>query len=177
MEEKFTINEQGVIDFFLTNPSALVSARQLARKLRITHPTVLGVLQKIHKFEIVKKEAYGAAFLWKANTEGAKYMLFKKISNLEKISLSRLIEKIASKTSPNAIVLFGSYSRGEDTEESDIDIFVQSREKSIELKIYEKKLQRKINITFEPAIQNLSKEFLNNLINGIVLYGYLEVLT
>lgn len=176
MEEKFTINEQKVMDFFLTSPSALVSARQLARKLRITHPTVLAALQKINRSGIVKREVHGTALLWEGNTEGAKYMLFKKISNLNKIYFSNLLEEIASKTSPNAIVLFGSYSRGEDTEESDIDIFVQSREKSIELKSYEKKLKRKINITFGPALQNLSKEFLNNLINGIVVYGYLEVL-
>lgn len=35
---------------------------------------------------------------------------------------------------------------------------------------------RKMNPLFEPNLSSLSKELLNNIINGTVLHGYLKVL-
>ena len=84
---------------------------------------------------------------------------------------SGVIEFLKNKIMPNSIVLFGSFSRGEDLEESDIDLFIESEIKVIDLKKFEKKLKRKINLNFNSNINNLKKPFLNNLINGIVLYG------
>ena len=46
----------------------------------------------------------------------------------------------------------------------------------IDLRKYEKILKRKINILFERNVSNIPEELLNNIINGIVLYGYLKVL-
>ena len=182
MENKFTINEQAVSDLMFKYPSRTYSAREIARITKLSHPTVLDALRKCNKLGIVKRElqknqsGIGGNVLWKANVNGEKYLLFKKLTNLQSLYFSNLIEKIASETSPNVIVLFGSYSRGEDTEESDVDLFVQSKEKVLKLKNFEKKLGRKINITFESDIHKMKKEFINNIINGIILYGYLEVL-
>ncbi len=182
MENKFTIHEQKILDLIFKYPSQFYSAREIARITGLSHPTVLKALQKYNKLDITKKElqknksGIGGNVFWKADTSAETYKLFKKLANLRQIYYSNLIENIASETSPNVIVLFGSYSRGEDTEESDIDLFVQSKEKKLHLKEFEKKLGRKINITFEIDIHKIKKEFLNNLINGIVLYGYLEVL-
>jgi len=72
------------------------------------------------------------------------------------------------------VVLFGSASRGEDTENSDIDLFLQSGESDINVEKYENALNRKISILFESDIRKLGKELLNNILNGHVLYGYLK---
>lgn len=182
MEKKFTINDQRVIGVVLSYPTHRFTVREMSRLTKITHPTVSRSLQKLNKLGLAKRElqknmsGIGTIIFWVANREGEKYKLYKKIANLEQLYFSALIEKIASETTPNAIILFGSYSRGEDTEESDIDLFVISKEKQINLKGYEQRLHRKINITFETDIKKLSKEFLNNIINGIILYGYLEVI-
>ena len=42
-------------------------------------------------------------------------------------------------------------------------------------KLFEKKLNRKINIFFSDNFNKLSKELRNNIINGIILKGYLKV--
>lgn len=89
--------------------------------------------------------------------------------------ISGLLDYLETEYTPNCIILFGSGSRGEDTEESDIDIFIQAEENELNLQKYEKKLNRKISLLFEPKIDALSKELLNNLINGQVLSGYLKV--
>ena len=45
---------------------------------------------------------------------------------------------------PDAIILFGSSSKGEDIKESDIDLYLQSEEKKISPDKFEKKLKRRI---------------------------------
>jgi len=73
------------------------------------------------------------------------------------------------------IVLFGSASKGEDIKDSDIDLFLQCKEKKLDMKKYEKELKRKVNIFFSDNFNKLSKELKNNIINGVILYGYLKV--
>ncbi len=73
-------------------------------------------------------------------------------------------------------MLFGSFARGEDTSKSDIDIAVVARGgKSLDLKKFEAKIGRKINV-YEIKLKECTKEFLNNLANGIVIYGYLKLI-
>ena len=75
---------------------------------------------------------------------------------------------------PKVIILFGSYCRGEDIEESDIDIFIESKKQEINLDRFERALKRKIEIHFNDNFNNYPKELKNNILNGCVLYGYLE---
>jgi predicted nucleotidyltransferase len=76
---------------------------------------------------------------------------------------------------PDGIVLFGSASRGEDVEDSDMDLLVIAKEKKVELERFEDKVKRKISLHFEEKVSNIPKELLNNVVNGIVVHGYLEV--
>ena len=76
---------------------------------------------------------------------------------------------------PFSIILFGSGAKADFNEKSDIDIFVEAKELKINLAKYEKKLNRKVNLLFEPNLNNLSKELRNNIVNGIVLYGFIKI--
>jgi len=182
MENIFTKNEQKVMRIFVDYPTGLFTAREVARLAGMTHPTASKALLRLNKVGFLARQleknisGIGGHLLWKANRIGERYKLYKKALNLERIYSSGLVEKIAGETSPNAIVLFGSYGRGEDTEESDIDIFVVSKEKAIDVAKYGRQLHRKINLTFESEPARLTKEFLNNLVNGMVLYGYFEAI-
>ena len=73
------------------------------------------------------------------------------------------------------IILFGSASLGEDLLESDIDLFLQCKDKKLNLKRYQKLLKRRINIFFEEKFNKLSEELKSNIINGIKLKGYLRI--
>lgn len=182
MENKFTINEQKMLSIFFNYPTTSFSAREVARLTKITHPTVLSALNKLSKLSLVRKEitknksGIGKNHSWMADNEKETFRQYKKLNNLKNIYLSKLISKVVRDLSPNTIVLFGSYSRGEDIEGSDIDLFVQSSEKELNLKSYEQKLHRKINITFVNNIKEIKQELLQNVINGVVLHGYLEVI-
>jgi predicted nucleotidyltransferase len=76
---------------------------------------------------------------------------------------------------PNVIILFGSASKGEDLQESDLDIFMECEETKLNLLKYEKIINRKINILFNPKFNNLSNELKNNIMNGIILKGYIKL--
>ena len=90
------------------------------------------------------------------------------------LSESGLIEYLEEKLFPKVIVLFGSYRKGEDMIDSDIDLFVECKKEELNLSLFEKKLKRKIQLHFKEDFNSFPKELKNNIINGIVLYGFLE---
>jgi predicted nucleotidyltransferase len=68
-------------------------------------------------------------------------------------------------------LVFGSYSIGEDIESSDIDLFMISKSKKIDVKKFEKKLKREINLLVVDNLNKIEKPLLNKIYNGIVLCG------
>ena len=74
-----------------------------------------------------------------------------------------MIDFLVDSLSPDAIVLFGSAARGEDIEDSDIDLLVIAKETGIDLGRFEERIQRRISIHFEPKISEIPKELLNML--------------
>ena len=87
------------------------------------------------------------------------------------IYLKKFIQK---KLMPNSIVLFGSYENGEDTEKSDIDLFLECKKTEISTEKFEKKLKRRIELHYNTKFNKYPNELKNNIVNGTVLYGYLE---
>ena len=74
---------------------------------------------------------------------------------------------------PDGIILFGSYSKGEDIENSDIDIAIISEkyEKSLNLNKYSKSLGKEISIHI---YEDMNKETKKSVLNGIILRGFIE---
>lgn len=125
---------------------------------------------------LVTIEKSGLYPSFRAAKENPQFKLLKAQNIVLRLHQSRTVEAIEKACYPSCIVLFGSASRGEDSENSDIDIFVQAKHKAIDLSKFEDGLKRKIHIVSEPRIKALSQELLNNIINGIVLSGYLKVI-
>lgn len=169
-------NTLKVMFFFFKYPERKFHLRELERLTGLSLPGVSKILKKIEKGGILesKKEKVVKNYYSKRNE---KYNQLKRAYNLYSIFSSRLLDFLKKKyEEPEAIVLFGSYSRGEDISKSDIDIaIITKKNMEPDLSVYEKKLSRKIKI-YEINIDNAEKEFLNTLSNGIVLYGYLKVI-
>ena len=99
-----------------------------------------------------------------------KFRNLKRIHNIKKINNSGLVDSLKERFPLTTIVLFGSYSRGEDTEKSDIDVAIFGKEKGVELEIFEKRLGRRINTEFVD-FKKISPELKESIINGIILEG------
>jgi len=104
-------------------------------------------------------------------------LLEKKLFNIKSIHESGLIEYLRQELNNLYIILFVSYSKGEDTEESDIDIYVETpSKKQIHTEKYDKLLQRNIQLFTYKSIRDIPNMHLaNNILNGLILNGQIEV--
>ena len=170
MIEKSTI--QKVLAIFFENPSREFHLRELSRLLKLSMPTIISATDKLAKENLITKEKGKVVTKVTANRDNIDFTRLKRMHNLELIYQSSIIDHISeSYNNPKAIILFGSFSRGEDIEKSDIDVAVMTNKRlSLDLLKYEKILKKPISI-HEVNLDKISKEFKANLLNGIVLEG------
>ena len=165
-------------EIFFVNPTKKNYLMEISRKIGLAHTSVKKNLDELVKLgivvEFVEKKGRRKFPLYKANTDNGLFKEYKMIYNLSSLLESGVIEFIDEKLMPKSIVVFGSYQRGDDTEKSDIDIFVECKEEEINLSKFEKKLDRKIQLHFKENFILYPKELKNNIINGIVVGGFLE---
>lgn len=167
-----------VLNVFWDEPTKPHYLIEISKKSKLAHTSVKNYILTLRKLDIIKenieKKGKRKYPIYLANLENEIYKFYKKITNLDKINNSGLIYYLKDNLMPKNIVLFGSYSKGEDIESSDIDIFVECKKEEIDLSKFEKQINRKIQLHFKENFNDYPKELKNNIINGIVLSGYLE---
>ncbi len=164
-------------EHFFLNPTAKLRVREIERTLKLPLPSVIRYCKELEKEGIMKTIKTGNIVFYAADRTNEIYLLEKKLFNIKQIHISGLLDYIRETLSNPVIVLFGSYAKGEDTETSDIDLYIETpSEKSINLYKFEKMLQRKIQVFKYGNIRKIPNNHLaNNIINGITLNNYLEV--
>ena len=177
MDEIFKNNIYRMLELFIEFPTKDFSVRGIARHLKLSHATVLKYINDLEKLGFIKKKEETLYPTYFANTQYPKYKLYKKNYLVSKLMNSGIVDYIQKECLPSSIILFGSGAKATFTEKSDIDIFVESKESKLNLAKYEKILNRKVNPLFEQNLNNLSKELRNNILNGIVLYGFIRINT
>ena len=162
-----------ILQLFFDFPTKHFQLREICRILKLGMPSVRNHIKELEKQGFIKREKRGvyASYVSSGNHL---FKIYKRNDVLLKICESGLIDFLADIFVPDAVVLFGSASRGEDIETSDIDLFLIAKEKQVNLKKFEEKFKRKITLHFEEKIRGIPKELMNNIINGIVVYGYLK---
>ncbi len=177
LQESTIWNVAGV---FFKEPVQEHYLKEISRKAGVAHTVVKKHLSELAKEGIIKETVHKRGSrkfpTYFANINGGAYRRAKGHYNLHNTSFYGLFNYLSTNLMPKTIVLFGSYARGEDIEESDIDIFVECKKQDIDLKKYEhyRELNRKIQLHFKKDFKQFPKEMKNNIINGIVLHGYLE---
>lgn len=167
-----------ILKVFFDDPKKKFGLKEISKLSNVAHTSVKNELERLIKQKLIIKEIEikgKRRFPLYSPNINKEFLELKRIYNEYQIRQSGLIEHLKVTFMPNSIVLFGSLSRGEDTKESDIDLFIESKPKEADLKKFEKRLNRKINLTFKSNINLLKKELLNNVLNGIILYGIIEI--
>ena len=161
---------------FFEYPKKQYYIRDLSRLIKINHTTVRLYLIKLEKETYLIKNKKGIYPTFKLNIN-KKTLNLKLFYNLEKIRKSYLIENLEKNFDFPVIILFGSYSKAKDYENSDLDLCLITKiRKNIDLKKYEKIINRETSLHFYENLKNAkNKELINNICNGIVLSGELEV--
>ena len=163
-----------VFSEFAKNPKKDYQVRELSRQIKLAPTSVKLHLNELEKEGIVKKEKAGVYKAYKSNFENENFRFYKRVYNIISLKESGLVEELERRTTPDAIILFGSYPKGEDTENSDIDIFLIAKDKKLDLREYEKKLNRKIQLFFSEDLNKLPKELLSNILNGNIVSGFVR---
>lgn len=161
-----------------TKAGIALNQRQMARYLDVSQPAIIKALPELEKRELltIKKDKESNRWLIELNRNNHKIMQLKRADNIRLIYESGLADFLEKEFAGATIILFGSYSRGEDTAKSDIDMAVIGREsKQINLENFEKTLEREIRINFYDSLKDIHKNLKENLFNGIVLYGGVEL--
>ncbi len=167
-------NTQKMLELFFNHPKEQFTIREIARRLNIAPPTSLRLVNDLTEKGYLQTKKHRHYTDVTADMENTDFIDLKKIYNLYSL-LGLKTYLVKQLNYPQAITLYGSYSRGEDTEESDIDIFIlSSTKKEIDVSSYEVGLKRKIHLIKKSDFTGLPKELKTNIINGIVLYGGIE---
>jgi predicted nucleotidyltransferase len=169
-----TDNKQKILAKIFEKPEYHYHIRELARETDLNPNTISGATLLIGKTNPnlliieqpkILKEVH-------ANVESIEYKREKQLFNLRSIYESGLLDFLIKEyDNPEAIVLLGSYARGEDLSNSDVDIAViTSKKENPDLAKFENKLKRKIHL-LNFTYKQISDEFYLSLVNGIKLYG------
>jgi predicted nucleotidyltransferase len=185
--EDITKNE---IKFLLTlfkNPKENFNARNLSKKIGLSHTGTLKIAKHLEKEEIIVSNKIGNAIIYNINKEKSfvkDYLIF--LLQRESIKadayVKRWVQELNKIESAELIILFGSVLRKHD-KAKDIDVLFIVKDQKEFNKL--KKEIEKINLinikiihpmfqTKEDIIKNIKKEdkALLSALNGVVVKGY-----
>lgn len=182
---KFTKLQNEIFRLLCIKAGTALNQRTIAKKLKVSPTAVAKALKGLKKENLIqiKKDKTMNLTLIELNLDNSKAIMLKRTENLKMIYESGIVEFLEDKFPGTAIILFGSYSYGydiwsedPDLHSSDIDIaIIGSKRKDINTKKFNKILEREVIINFYPSFKSIHKNLRNNILNGIVLAGGIEL--
>lgn len=169
------------LKIFFEEPEREFHLREIARIMKKNPVTAKRFLSEFANKGVLLFRRERGFYFYSANSENSGYKEIKKQYNRDKLVNSDLIEFLKKEFNLPVIILFGSFERGEDNKNSDVDMCIISEaKKEVDIKKYEKTINRKIqlHIFSSKEFKNLrikNKELFKNIINGYKIYGLIEI--
>lgn len=161
------------MEFLSTYPTRELTLTEISEENDISKPWILEKIKTLEGEDFIKVKRKGNQKTVQFNRDSEKAKRLKRVINLERFYQSEILERIIETYSyPEAVVLFGSFSQGEDIEESDIDIAVLTDKEGLDFT--GELMGRKISV-HEFKTEEIPGNMKETLANGIVVYGYLGV--
>ena len=112
-----------LLQIFLNSPDHAFYTKEISRQTGVGVGTVNNFLRSIHKDDILTKEIVGNVHLYRLNNEMELVKKLKIFNTLLELKQYKLIEQfLKEEDSIISIILYGSYSNGENDSKSDIDL-------------------------------------------------------
>ena len=171
------IIKRSIEEYFFVNPSARLRVREIERTLHLPLPSVIRYCKELLQEGILKTVRIGKVMFYTSDRTNEAFLLEKRLFNIRTVHQSGLLEYLKESLNNPAVVLFGSYGDGEDTEDSDIDLYLETpSKKSLDTAKFEKLLHRKIQLFRYENIRKIRNPHLtNNIVNGTPLHKHIEV--
>ncbi len=175
---RLTLLQQDILRYLFINVQRSFNALRLAKALHVSQPAISKALPNLEKNDLiaVEKDKESKRLKIELNRNNNLVVWLKRVDNLKQIYESGLVAYLYDLCPSGVIILFGSYSLGEDTFKSDIDLAVVGcKGKKIDLSTYEKVLERKININYYTSLKEIDENLKMNIVSGITLKGRIEL--
>ena len=151
-----------------------INVREYAKLMKMSPPTASKVLDSYYSESLLSKEKFRNYIMFYANKESNHFIDLSRL--YWSIKLKELMDIMEKSLAAPTIVLFGSLSKAETKQDSDIDLAVFAHKKNLDIGEFEKKLRRKIEIFWFSSLKDIkNRELANNIINGYVLKGHLQL--
>jgi predicted nucleotidyltransferase len=168
----FKSNTQKVLRSLLQYSERSLLPSDIKKDLKISRAGIHSALQELLKKDLIQRKQKGKAYVYQAKSD---LLVLKQLKVLDSaIKLQSLVKRLSPLV--DKIILFGSCSRGENTEDSDIDLLIISYNKEG----VKEELKRFMNFRLKPIIKtpvefvNLEKKdptFYLETIRGIILFA------
>jgi len=140
-----------ILDFFIKNSSTRITQAELIKKTKIAKATAVKWMRYLVMNDMLKLEKIGVSHIYQLNNES---LIVKHIKIMQTLLLLQGLNNLKEKELE--IYLYGSASRGEDTEKSDIDLLIIGKTKRSEIIDFieniNKNIKRRISFTvFSPV--------------------------
>ncbi|MCB4791647.1 MAG: nucleotidyltransferase domain-containing protein [Elusimicrobia bacterium] len=168
----FFTNHQKILKFLLDNPEQKYYDREIANITGVSRAGANFALRDLAKIGIIDKEKKGKMNFYHVSLVTAIVKELKTLLNI--LTISELIDTASEYSSK--IVLFGSALKGENTQESDLDIlFITDDKEKVHSIILKDKNREKIQpvIATQNDFIKMKKEnpvFYNEINNGKILW-------
>ncbi len=182
---KWTRLQSEIFRLLCIKAGQILPFRAIAKALNVSPTAVSNAAKELEKegmIKITKSETMNFCAV-NFNRDNYKAVHLKRIENLKMIYESGLADFLYNEFPGCSIVLFGSYSLGEDVwfgekdeRSSDIDIAIVGTKGQKEwLEKYEKILERTISLNFYKSWKEIHKHLKDNILNGIILSGGVQL--
>ena len=151
-----------------------INVREFSRITKISPPTASKILLDYHKEGLLLMEKNRNYIFYYANKNDKVFLELSRIYWRNK--LSEILEYLDKNLLNPTIILFGSLSKAETKNNSDVDLCILAHKKELNLTKFEKKLKRKIQLFFFNSIDEIkNKELANNIVNGHIINGRIRI--
>ena len=181
---KWTRLQSDIFRLLCIRAGQTLNLREIARELKVSPTAVsnsLGGLTSEGLVEAKKSSSFNLLSI-SINRDNPMAVQMKRVENLRMVYESGLAHFLHEEFPGCAVILFGSYSLGEDVfseaeeRRSDIDIaVVGAKEKHVNTEKFGKLLERTINMNFYESWGRIHKHLKDNILNGITLSGGVEL--
>ena len=181
---KFTRLQNEIFRLLCIKANISLNQREIARLLKVSPTAISQSLALLEKENLikVKKDRKINLMSIELNRDSEKAINLKRTENLRMIYESGLVGFLQESFPGCAIILFGSYSRGDDIlnvnegHKSDIDIaIIGTKGKETELTKFEELLERIITINFYLSFKEIHKHLKDSILSGILVSGSVDL--
>ncbi len=173
---------QKVLGVLFNYPEKEFSLSDLAKEAGVAKAHIGKILDEFYSLDLITITKLSKIWRIKPNQQSPEYIKSKIVYNLGFIYHTNVVEFLNEEfNNPKAIILFGSFRKGDDVSTSDIDIAIESDDANgyqifmhKKLVEFENQIGRKIQIHLFNR-KDIDLNIFNNIANGIVLSGFLEV--